>query len=71
MGEWIDTPESSNLQRFMYNEESQVLTVEFKNGGVYEYYDVPVNIYEGLVNADSKGSYLYHYIKGSFRYSKQ
>ena len=71
MGEWIDTPESSNLQRFMYNEESQTLTVEFKNGGVYEYYDVPVNIYEGLKNADSKGNYLYHHIKGSFMYSKQ
>jgi len=70
MGEWIDA-NSSNLQRFMYNKESQTLTVEFKNGGVYEYYDVPAHIYEGLSTSDSKGSYLYHHIKGSFRYSKQ
>ena len=34
--EWIETPESSNIARFGY--ENQTLTVEFLNGGTYNYW---------------------------------
>ena len=67
---WIETPESSNIARFRYTKETQVLTVEFQNGGRYEYYDVPDAVFEGMVRAPSKGQYLAQKIKGTLRYAR-
>lgn len=67
---WIDTPESSNIARFAYDEGSHVLKIEFKNGGLYDYFDVPQHIFEGMCNAPSKGQYLAQQIKGSHRYAR-
>ena len=71
MSEWISTPQSSNIARFRYDEVSQTLTVEFKNGTRYNYYDVPQHIFEGMESADSKGKYLNANIKGVYRYARQ
>ena len=68
--EWINTPESSNIGRFAYKKDRKTLTVEFKNGGVYEYFDVPESIYNGMKNAPSKGQFLAQQIKGSYRYAR-
>jgi len=65
---WIDSPESSTITRFGY--ENQVLYVEFKNGGVYQYFDVPESAFEQMKAAGSKGQYLAQYIKGSYRYAR-
>jgi len=70
MTDWIATPESSNIAGFAYDERAQVLKVEFTNGAVYEYFDVPTNIFEGMRGAASKGQYLAQQIKGSYRYAR-
>lgn len=67
---WIETPESSNIARFDYDEAAYILKVEFKNGGLYDYFDVPQHIYEGMVAAPSKGKYLAQQIKGRYRYAR-
>ena len=67
---WIDTPESSNIAGFGYDSEAQVLTVEFKQGGRYNYYDVPETVYEQMKTAPSKGQYLAQNIKGRYRYAR-
>ena len=62
---------SSNIASIGYDENNNILEVEFNNGNVYEYYDVPLYEYEGLMSADSKGTYLNANIKkGGYRYSK-
>ena len=43
---------------------------EFNNGTAYQYFDVPVHIFEGVRDADSVGGYLAAQIKGNYRYSK-
>lgn len=68
--EWIDTPESSNILRFTYDQETQILMVEFKKSGVYQYYDVPDYIFEEMKVAPSKGQYLAQNVKGFFRYAR-
>jgi hypothetical protein len=68
--DWIETPESSNIARFCYDEGNFVLKVEFKNGGLYDYFDVPLHAFEGMRNAPSKGQYLAQQIKGSYRYAR-
>ena len=71
MGEWIATPQSSNVARFSYEVATQILTVEFNGGSRYDYYDVPDHIFEGMKNADSIGKYLNSEIKGHYRYARQ
>jgi KTSC domain len=67
---WTETPNSSNIARFRYTKETMVLTVEFKNGGRYDYYDVPENIYNGMKSAASVGQFLAQNIKGKYRYAR-
>jgi KTSC domain len=50
--------ESSMIDALGYDEEQQVLEVVFKRTGVYRYRGVPKNVYEELLNAPSKGSYI-------------
>lgn len=59
---------SSNLDAVGY--EKGTLYVRFKNGSLYSYSGVPEYIYNELMNASSKGSYLATYVKGHYPYSK-
>ena len=62
--------ESSNIESIGYDLKSQTLEIEFLNGSIYQYFDVPQNIYQELIDADSHGKYLAANIKGHYRYSK-
>lgn len=62
---------SSNILSIGYDSSNLILEVEFKSGAVYQYYDVPQSIYDGLMSADSHGKYLDSYVKkGGYSYSK-
>jgi hypothetical protein len=61
---------SSNIASIGYDEATSTLEVEFLNGSVYHYYDVPYNEYQDLMSADSQGKYLAANIKGRYRYSR-
>ena len=50
--------DSSMISALGYDEQEQVLEVVFKPGGVYRYRDVPKEVYQELLDADSKGSYM-------------
>ena len=67
---WIMTPESSNIARFRYDERTRELTVQFKSGGTYNYYDVPKFVYDPMRVAPSKGGYLAQNVKGIYRYAR-
>lgn len=67
---WIDTPESSNITKFGYDQSNQIMLVEFKNGSLYKYFDVPETIYEQMKTAPSKGRFLSQNIKGLYRYAR-
>lgn len=62
---------SSDVLSVGYEEENQILEVEFVKGGIYQYHGVSIDIYEGLMNAGSKGTYLHQNIKKSgYSYTK-
>jgi len=61
---------SSNLASVGYDAESQILEIEFHNGGVYQYAGVPEEVYEGLLSADSQGKYFHANIKNNYPYGK-
>ena len=54
---------SSEISTIGYDPSSLVLEVEFKTGGVYQYRGVPANVYSGLMNAPSHGTYFNQYVK--------
>jgi hypothetical protein len=67
---WIATPQSSNIAGFDYDKDRQVLTVEFKNGGRYNYYEVPETVFDGMKAASSKGQFLAQNVKSIYRYAR-
>lgn len=62
--------DSTSIEEVGYDEDSQTLEIEFKNGSVYQYFDVPKKIHEDLMSAGSAGAYLAKSVKGHFRFSR-
>ena len=65
-----DRVDSSSVNSVGYDERSHVLEVEFRNGGVYDYLDVPATEADRLRQADSLGRYLNTRIKPRYRVRK-
>jgi len=65
-----ESVQSSNIASIGYNEATSTLEIEFLNGSVYQYFDVPKYIYDNLMQAESRGQFLAQNIKGVYRYSK-
>lgn len=62
---------SSNLSSVGYDPATATLEVEFLNGGVYQYFNVPAHVHAGLMSAASHGSYFDgHVKKAGYRYRK-
>ncbi len=59
---------SSNVASVGYEQNTMTLEVEFTNGSVYQYFDVPMIEYHNLIGAESVGRYLNQNIKASYRY---
>jgi hypothetical protein len=57
---------SSNLASVGYDADTLTLEVEFLNGTVYQYYDVPEGVFEELLNAGSVGSYFSHNVRNNY-----
>ena len=50
--------DSSMIYAIGYDEQAQVLEVVFTRTGVYRYHNVPKEVYDELMESDSKGSYM-------------
>ncbi len=61
---------SSNLKRAIYNTESNLLTVTFNNGAIYEYYEFPWEKFTKFRMSDSQGSFLNSNIKTKYSFKK-
>lgn len=61
---------SSNLKSVKYNEGSEVLEIEFRHGGVYQYFGVPTEVHRALMDAGSHGKYFAAEIKGRYEFKK-
>lgn len=66
----MQSVDSSNIDTIGYDPNSATLRISFKTGGMYEYYDVPQHEYDGLMGADSKGSYANKNIYKSYTQQK-
>lgn len=62
--------QSSNLASVGYDESSQTLEVEFNNGNIYQYFDVPAAEYSELLRSESVGTYFSANIRTAYRYAR-
>ncbi len=63
--------DSSTIADVGYDATSKTLSVQFKSGGVYHYQDVPADVHQQLMSADSVGSTFAQKVKGTYEFTKQ
>ncbi len=68
--EYFDGFSSSNVSKIGYDSDNSILEVQFLNGSIYQYFNVPGHIWESFKQADSIGSFLHQNIKGQYRYAR-
>ena len=61
---------STSVASVGYNDLSGTLEIEFRNGSVYRYYDVPEQIYRDLIAASSLGRFINKKVKPYFAYKE-
>jgi len=61
---------STVVSSIHYNAATSTLRVMFVSGMIYEYENVPEEIYKELKKSSSKGTYLNQHIKGTYDYKK-
>jgi hypothetical protein len=59
---------SSQIASVGYDPDKRILEIEFKTGKVYQYFEVPADVYAELILAPSTGRQFNQSIKGSYRY---
>ena len=59
---------SSMMTAVNYDEDSAELDITFVGGKTYRYSEVPQEIYDGLLEAESKGEFFNGQIKDRFSY---
>jgi len=61
---------SAVVSAFFYDSVSSTLRVRYTSGIIYDYLNVPANVYEAMKNAFSKGKYLNEHIKGHYSFRR-
>src|SRR5437867_3887706 len=59
--------ESTAIAKVGYSKRRHILEIEFVNGAVYRYLDVPPAIYRGFMSAGSKAQFYDFNVKGHYR----
>jgi hypothetical protein len=59
--------ESSAIAKIGYSKHRHILEIEFLNGAVYRYLDVPATIYRNLMSAESKARFYDLNIRRHYR----
>jgi hypothetical protein len=54
---------STNIAEVGYDSSACRLEIRFRGGRTYEYLNVPQHVFEGLLNASSKGTYFHRRIR--------
>ncbi len=61
---------SSNISHAGYDNDSMTLWIKFVDSGTYQYFDVPFEVYNGLLSAPSAGKYFFKEIRGKYSYEQ-
>ena len=62
--------DSSFLEAAAYDDSLTLLELDFRNGAVYLFAEVPDETYQELLQAESKGRYFISHIRDRFPYAR-
>ncbi|WP_112236690.1 KTSC domain-containing protein [Kribbella monticola] len=62
--------DSASVRSVGYSMSSRTLEIEFVNGSVYQYFDVPQPTYAGLLAASSIGNFVNTQIKPYYEFAE-
>ena len=62
--------DSSNLKKSVYDTETKKLKLTFTNDGIYEYDEVPHDVFAEMNLAESTGKFFNQRIKKSYTFRK-
>ncbi len=65
-GTRVEQAQSDDPGSVSYDEGSRRLVITFRSGAVYEYTDVPRDVYVGISAAPAKGVYFSTYVKDRY-----
>ena len=61
---------SSVVAAYSYDGENETLRIVYVSGMVYDYKNVPLEVYQSMTKALSKGTFLNKHIKGNYEFEK-
>jgi len=61
---------SSSVAEVGYDPKTKILEIVFREGDVYLYFDVPINVYQDLIRADSVGKFFNLQVKSNYQFRK-
>jgi KTSC domain len=62
--------DSSMMASVGYDRARRTLEIEFQTGDIYEYLDVPRDVFRALLNASSKGRFFHAEIDGIYAFTQ-
>lgn len=60
--------QSSLITAYGYDQPKLAMDIQFNDGAVFRYFQVPRDVVVGFVRAKSKGHYFLEWIKGKYDY---
>lgn len=58
---------STAISSVGYSKRLHALEIEFRNGAIYRYLDVPISVYQDLMAAESKARFYDQHVRGRYR----
>ena len=59
--------ESSAIAKVGYSKRRHILEIEFVNGAIYRYFDIPISVHHDLMSAESKARFYDSNIRKHYR----
>lgn len=63
--------ESSNIKSVGYDPATRLMSVQFSDGGTYDYEGVEPHHHAAFMAAPSKGKHFHQHIRGKFEHAQQ
>ena len=61
---------SSDICSVGYDIYVGTLEIQFNSGGIYQYFNVPIETYNNFMNASSLGTFFHAFIKNTYKCNK-
>ncbi|WP_026632085.1 KTSC domain-containing protein [Dyadobacter alkalitolerans] len=61
---------SSVVAKMIYDGDTETLRIVYVSGMVYNYKNVPLEVYQAMKNSGSKGTFLNNHIKNNYEFEK-